>query len=53
MREKKSKMATEKVQILEFFLRNEFDTQAFEVCVFENDLEFWIEVNEYYYLTLP
>ena len=41
-------MAPEIIQILNFFLRNEFDTQALKVLVFASDLEFRIEVNEYY-----
>ena len=37
----KKKMITKIIQILDyFFLRNEFDTLAFEVLVFEGDHEF-------------
>ena len=46
--EKTSKMATEIVQILDFFLPNEFVYMTFKVLVFASYLEFWTEVNEYY-----
>ena len=41
-------MATEIVQIIDFFGKISFDALVFKVLVFENDLELWIEVNEYY-----
>ena len=46
--EKETKMATEIVQILDFFLRNEFFTLAFKVLAFVNDLKFCTEVREYH-----
>ena len=40
-----SKMATEIIQIFDFFFEMSFDTPAFKVVVFVSDLEFWIELN--------
>ena len=41
-------MATEIVQILDIFFKMSFNTQAFKVIIFESDLEFRIEVNQYF-----
>ena len=46
--EGKCKMATEIVQILDYFFEISFDTPSSKVLVFASDLEISIEVNEYY-----
>ena len=49
MREKKKQNGDlNSTNFILFFVEISFDTPVLKVLVFASDLEFWIEVNEYY-----